>query len=384
MSDFDLNNYTAAEHLLDHSDGLADTTSTAEDDSVYSDPVATPAVSAPEIFNHEAFQTGSEGPLGLTSEDIDNLNWIEDNQGGMFAYAADGTYIALDGPTGTITVQYPDGTITQVMADGATYTWGPGENSPASGEDAIDVQNTGDYTYEYDNTGTDYSPETVDDVPVIEEWDGVYGNSYAWHDDWFYQEVNGYCGPTSVAIIANEFLGEQINNPDYVVSIAYELGLVEDISEGMYPDDICQLLNAMGVPATLTHSSMEDLAAKLEMGYGVLASVDSGEIWGDDEADFYREDNVSDHALVVTEINVYEGTVTLADPGTPDGNGLQVSIEKFADAWEDSGFRMIVTQQQDANLMDEELLTPVSAGGSMTENSPNLALVNLSGTDPIK
>ena len=35
--------------------------------------------------------------------------------------------------------------------------------------------------------------ETDEPEPVLD--DGVYGNAYEWHGDWFFQETNGYCGP---------------------------------------------------------------------------------------------------------------------------------------------------------------------------------------------
>ena len=79
----------------------------------------------------------------------------------------------------------------------------------------------------------------------------------------------------------------------------------------------------------------------------------------------------SDHALVVTQVDFNAGTVTLADPGSPDGNGLTVSIEQFEDAWADSNFEMVATTEINSDLVDP----------SMVEQ--HMAIVNATRSDVI-
>lgn len=203
-------------------------------------------------------------------------------------------------------------------------------------------------------------------------YDGIAGNQFAWHDTWFYQEVHGYCGPTSVAIILNEFLGAGITNPEYMVEQAVALGFMGDPTQGMTTPDIAGLLTSQGVPAEVQYSGIDDLATKLEMGYGVIACVDSGEIWLDNDMDLTGEDNLPDHALVVTEIDFNNGTVTLADPGFPDGNGLIVPIGQFEDAWADSGFEMVATTGINLDLADPAL------------TGQRMAIVNATRSDVIQ
>lgn len=187
------------------------------------------------------------------------------------------------------------------------------------------------------------------------DYDGVAGNQFAWQDGWFFQEIDGYCGPSSVAIILNEFLGAGITNPEYMVEQAILLGLMGDPSQGMTSPNIAALLTSQGVPAEVQYSGIDDLATKLEMGYGVIACIDGGEVWLDNDTDIYGEDNQADHALVVTEIDFNNGTVTLADPGTPEGNALTISIAQFEDAWADSGFEMVATTGVNLDLADPAL-----------------------------
>ena len=211
--------------------------------------------------------------------------------------------------------------------------------------------------------------EPADDVPVIDDStgfeDGVAGNHFLWSDDWFWQEIDGYCGPTAAAFLLNQFQDAGISNPEYMVERAVSLGLMGDPTEGMYPQDLATLLTESGLPSELVGSNMEDLAMKLNDGYGIIACVDSGEIWGDEE-DAIREDNMMDHFLVVSEIDFNRGVVTLTDPGAPFGNGLEVPIDQFEDAWADSDHHMVVTTNVDAELSGAPGMAIVNATRSET------------------
>ncbi|MDO4685055.1 MAG: C39 family peptidase [Corynebacterium sp.] len=214
----------------------------------------------------------------------------------------------------------------------------------------------------------------IEDPTAVPEEDGVYGSSYEWNGDWLFQQVDGYCGPTSAAIIVNEYHDAGIADPQYMVNQAYEMGLTEDISQGMYMHDVQTLLENSGVPCEQVTSSMDDLANRLEQGYGVIAFVDSGELWGD-QGDAVSEDNMPDHFLVVTEINTNTGMVTLADPGNPNGNGMQIPISEFEDAWADSNYEMVATTTVDSDLAE--------ATGGAVEN-PQLAIANVTRGDVIQ
>lgn len=245
-------------------------------------------------------------------------------------------------------------------------------------DSAVDVPDLGDVpdlAEDEEVQLTDPSAELDAPPPAPEsdapEEDGVYGSAHEWNSDWFYQQVDGYCGPTSAAIIINEYHDAGIADPEYMVNQAYELGLTDDISQGMYMRDVQTLLEASGVPCENVNSSMSDLAQRLEDGYGVIAFVDAGEVWGLPE-DATTEDDRSDHFLVVTEINTNTGMVTLADPGSPDGNGMQIPISEFEDAWADSNYEMIATTAADPEL-----------GGAINENQ-QLAIANVTRSDVIQ
>ncbi len=195
------------------------------------------------------------------------------------------------------------------------------------------------------------TPAVDTDDAIVAPEDGTHGNAAAWTADWFFQEVDGYCGPSSAAQVVSEYTGLDISDPQQFVDRALELGLFVDgdPTNGMTITSLEVLLEDQGVPCHVESSSMDDLAAKLDDGYGVIAMVDSGELWT--PADEIVEDDTADHVLVVAGIDTDRGVVTLSDPGNPDGNGLEVPISQFEGAWADSGNTMLVADDTDPDLV---------------------------------
>lgn len=253
--------------------------------------------------------------------------------------------------------------------------------SPAEGSP---VENDADQAVIFEeNTDTSNGEVVLEDADPWANYvdDGVYGNSVAWNDDWYYQQVDGYCGPTSVSFILNQFFNTGIFDPNVLVNQALELGIDSDLSDGMYTTQICDLFNANGVAAHIEQANqsdpMTDLAVKLEEGCGVLATVDAQEIWAlmspEEQAMADYAGDAANHALIVTEINTNTGMVTLADPGTPEGNGLQVDINTFAGAWQDSDYEMVVTDG-----VNDELRDP-----SLAPAGTNYVVANVTGSNTI-
>jgi len=195
-----------------------------------------------------------------------------------------------------------------------------------------------------DLTHQDSAPEAPDD--------GVHGNPAAWTLNWFFQQLDGYCGPSAVAQVVSQATGADITDPQQLVDRAVELGLMVDgdPSQGMTLPNMEILLEDQGVPCTVTDSSLDDLRQRLDDGYGVIAMVDSGEIWLPNQET--GEDNTPDHVLVVAGIDDTRGVVILSDPGVPSGNQLEIPIEQFENAWADSGHKMLVTDAPDSGLTD--------------------------------
>ncbi|MEV0946879.1 C39 family peptidase [Rhodococcus sp. NPDC049939] len=190
--------------------------------------------------------------------------------------------------------------------------------------------------------------------PETDPDDGVSGNPEQWTTNWFFQELDGYCGPSSAAQLVSEYTGLDITDPQQLMDRAMALGLManDDPSQGMTLPNLEILLEDQGVPSHIENSSLDDLKSKLEDGYGVIAMVDSGEIWTPTGETV--EDDLPDHFLVVAGIDEARGVVILSDPGSPNGNQLEVPIAQFEGAWQDSGYQMLVADEIDPDLAPRE------------------------------
>jgi hypothetical protein len=207
--------------------------------------------------------------------------------------------------------------------------------------------------------------------------DGVYGDPVEWSVNWFYQLVDGYCGPASAAQVIAQYTGVVIDDPQELVDRALELGLMQDgdPARGMTLPNLEILLEDQGVPCTVQDSSIDDLKTKLDDGYGVIAMVDSGEIWHPDRE--AREDDTADHFLIVAGIDEARGVVILSDPGAPNGNQLEVPIDQFEDAWADSGHRILVADTPDPDLADHPDPDPAAAPVAVTAPDRRWAMIDL-------
>ncbi|QHE73343.1 C39 family peptidase [Rhodococcus sp. WAY2] len=215
-------------------------------------------------------------------------------------------------------------------------------------------------------------------VPVPEAGgDGVYGDPVEWSVNWFYQQVDGYCGPASAAQVIAQYTGVVIDDPQHLVDRALELGLTQDgdPTRGMTLPNLEILLEDQGVPCTVQDSSIDDLKTKLDDGYGVIAMVDSGEIWHPDKE--AEEDDTADHFLIVAGIDETRGVVILSDPGAPNGNQIEVPIDQFQEAWADSGHRILVADTPDPDLADhpDPVTAPVAV--AVTASGRRWAMIDL-------
>lgn len=158
---------------------------------------------------------------------------------------------------------------------------------------------------------------------------------------WFQQAQNGFCLPASIAQIVSEYTGVIFENEMAFVDIANQIGAFTvgyDGIPGIPFEKGVEILNKAGVPAEYGFGDLQTLATGLDSGYNIIVFVDSGEIWTGEAA----EDNLPDHAVVITGIDADRGTVLLSDPGSPDGNLSELPIDTFMNSWADSQNAMII------------------------------------------
>ena len=168
------------------------------------------------------------------------------------------------------------------------------------------------------------------------------GDMQLWH-----QQTN----PDTCAIVSQEFIIESFIdidlNEDQLVDMAIEKGYYSP-GGGTLPDDVGKIIEDFGIPVERTEgNTFDDLVEKLQNNQKIIVGLDSGEIWHNGEIEML-EDLLfmpqADHAVEVIGYNEDNQTIILNDPGHPDGQGFEVSLNDFEQAWEDSNNFMMFTK----------------------------------------
>ncbi|RYX80676.1 hypothetical protein EON83_27585 [bacterium] len=199
-------------------------------------------------------------------------------------------------------------------------------------------------------------PQTIEIIDgqecvVIGDVEGTADFSHLQGDNPFgYQ---GTCGLCSCENILDSF-GIQVSEADVVkYAIENDLCFEGDPISGDDPgmlggttvDGQAQILTDLGVPAHgETGQTLEDLAADIENGNGVIAEVDAGVIWNDPNSSGNGQAN---HAIVVSGV--------VRDPATGEIEGFYVNdsgtgeagkfydAATFEEAWTNTGGNCVVT-----------------------------------------
>ncbi len=182
----------------------------------------------------------------------------------------------------------------------------------------------------------------------------ILGVPNAQADFWEMQEFADNCEPTAEASIIRQFGFDNISTNEFAY-ISHANGWYQP-GGGTSPEHIGDMMDLFGVENhSVENASVEDLAAELAQGHGVIVGVHSGELWNSNPlqnffADVFGLDNPvdspADHAVSVTGIDNSDPDnpmVILNDPGDPNGQAHPYPLDKFMDAWENSNFIMTAT-----------------------------------------
>jgi hypothetical protein len=247
---------------------------------------------------------------------------------GASAVAADTTG---DGVIDTVAVDYDgDGLIDEAYTED-------------TGTDVIDDP--------VDDTATDDGPFVADDELVDtddgadlpddgdDSDDGIHGEPRADIDYHQVQPGPVDCLPTSVSMALSEITGTHVP-ADELVAMANEHGFMTDT--GMSALDSVTLFENYGVEAEATSGTLDDLRDALDRGDPIIVGVDAADVYSGGGGPF-DPGMESGHAVVVTGIDDGPpGVLYINDPGFPDGAGVEIPLELFEDAWEDSENTMVV------------------------------------------
>jgi hypothetical protein len=177
--------------------------------------------------------------------------------------------------------------------------------------------------------------------------------------DWMPQTTDFTCAVVSQQMILDQF-GLDVSEQE-LMYIGLENGWLTN--GGTSPDDMGRLLEYHGIG---THANegggVLSLLEELRLGHKVIVGVDSGELWNQDSfwQDFVQP-NGADHAVVVTGLDLRDPEnplVYINDPGDPNGAARPYPLEKFADAWNDSGEYYVATDTPPSNLGSDPIFGP--------------------------
>jgi hypothetical protein len=330
----------AAETIVDHdSSGQLEVTSDDSGDGVYD-----------TISN----DSDGDGFLDTTASDLDGDGTVD-----VIEFDVDG-----DGQTDVIDVAGQSlildetGHVVAVVADPAV---GPDSTTDPSQTDPSQTDPSQTDPSQTDPSQTDPMEDDTADPDTAERADDA--------QYWIQQSENGFCAPSSVAMIVAEYTDQPMDQTVFEQR-AVDLGyLTYDEAggtgwSGMTVEQPADLLESFGVPATVQTGTVDGLDELLDQGYNAIVAIDSSEIWTGDGT------GAADHAVVVSSIE--DGMVYLEDPGTPDGRLEPVPVDVFEQAWSASGDQMVLTENPDTGDPSPEagpdVFVPPSTGDTDEES----------------
>lgn len=173
-----------------------------------------------------------------------------------------------------------------------------------------------------------------------------------WEELWERQTLSYSCGVAVQRMILSAF-GIEISEAE-LIEIAREDGSLT--KEGMDISRVGELLERYGIEIShVPSTNIEEITDAMESGRLVIGVIDAGELWNsgglfnileDMEDHFIREK--PDHVVWVLKIDSSDPEnprVIINDSGHPNGAGASYPLDVFLDAWADSNFYCIITDE---------------------------------------
>lgn len=353
-------------------DNSLDVVSDTDSDGYYdTETVDTDGDNVADVIRHDVDEDGV----------VDSTEYDYDGDGQVDAIEVAGSTLVLD-DSGHVTDVIDEDTSTDTSNDVADPTSADTTDDPTSvdtsddpvsvdaPDDPVSVDTTMDVPVVVDPSAEpspDVEPTATDPDELERDQDAQV---------WFNQAEDGYCAPSSVAMIVAEYSHESIPDESEFVQRAIDLDLIDtnadgDSWAGMTIEHTKDLLESYGVQATVATGDINSLDEYLDKGYNAIAYIDSSEVWEG------QGKGVVDHAVVVSSIE--NGMVYLDDPGTPDGRLEAVPVDVFEKAWSVGHHAMVITENPDG-------IEPTPGVGTEVFDRPvdtdDISVVDLTSTDP--
>ena len=211
----------------------------------------------------------------------------------------------------------------------------------------------------------------VESSPPVVPWDENGNLTISLHgqplDSWTQQTTGFTCAVVSQKMILDAF---GIVDPDTGSAVSEARLVYDATSRGWLTDggtsleDMGDLLELYGVDCH-HGQGMEQMVGELAQGHKVIVGVDADELW---RSDHWIINGLNDlgggtpnHAIVVEGIRTDahgNAFAVVNDPGDPDGAGREYPIDEFVNAFRDSGFQYVATDQPPPGLALDPQLGP--------------------------
>lgn len=180
--------------------------------------------------------------------------------------------------------------------------------------------------------------------------------------------------PNAYSIRCEEFILRQFTGQDLsekaLVQEAMDNGLYTP-GEGTRMEELGTLLELHGIEVNrYVQANQWQLAKELAEGHKVMIGVDSGELWETDSIIEVLLEKLgfqlsgADHAVIVSGIDTSDPDnikVLVSDPGTGEPLASYPMVE-FLDAWKDSDFYMVATEEPVPSRLPEMANFPYDQG----------------------
>lgn len=189
------------------------------------------------------------------------------------------------------------------------------------------------------------------------------------------------CDIAAEVSIARLMLPHEKISIDDSISFLKEQGIYTP-ENGVSLPQVGTLLEHYGIPCEIHHYADVDLLAeKLTAGHGIMLPVDSSELydtgilaeiklWLSQLLGMDFGNDGADHVLMATGLDYSDPDhpmVIVYDPLKADGAGKSYPLDQFLEAWEDSNFQLIATEEP--LPQPAPMPTPPTAGVTIA-NSP--------------
>ena len=167
---------------------------------------------------------------------------------------------------------------------------------------------------------------------------------------WEFQGDTNRCAQFSQMFVIEQITGFDLD-PDDFCEFAEQNGWFSE--EGGTPlEDMNKMLDYFGIQNEMTDgNSFDDLLNCLENGGNAIVAIDADEVWYGEGFwdDTFDLSDGANHAIEVIGFDEETNSVIVNDSGNPNGCGVEIPLDTFLDAWEDSNNYMIECYGLDVN-----------------------------------